>query len=288
MHRASGDLLSHAWALGRLANVALARWEPDRARALLEDARQTGREIGNPLIVTAATSDLGRVLIATGEIEQAEAMLREAVRQHRERPGTIGAAVAALFLGSALVAGGKMREAIRSYASALATFVEADDWANVARCAEGIARAVVARDPATAVRLFGATTAMRERLGHPVDGEDRPAVERAMAEARERLPERAFLAAWSAGQQLAWDALAREAAAISATPIDAGTAPLALSEREREVLALLVEGLTDGEIARELAISRRTAATHVRHIYDKLRVTSRAEAAAYAIRRGLA
>ena len=61
-----------------------------------------------------------------------------------------------------------------------------------------------------------------------------------------------------------------------------------MTPREREVLSLLVEGMTDPEIGAALFISRRTAATHVRHIYDKLGVSSRAEAAAAAIRRGLA
>lgn len=50
---------------------------------------------------------------------------------------------------------------------------------------------------------------------------------------------------------------------------------------------LLVEGLTDPEIAAALFISRRTA-THIRHIYDRLGVSSRSAAAALAIRHGLA
>lgn len=51
---------------------------------------------------------------------------------------------------------------------------------------------------------------------------------------------------------------------------------------------LLVEGLTDPEIAAALFISRRTAATRSRHVYDKLGVSSRSAAAALAIGHGLA
>jgi two-component system NarL family response regulator len=62
--------------------------------------------------------------------------------------------------------------------------------------------------------------------------------------------------------------------------------PLArLSEREREVLALLGEGLRNREIAARLFISDATAKTHVRHILEKLRFRNRAEAAAFAARR---
>jgi DNA-binding CsgD family transcriptional regulator len=64
--------------------------------------------------------------------------------------------------------------------------------------------------------------------------------------------------------------------------------PAGLSAREVEVLRLLTAGTTDPEIAEALFIGRRTVATHVRHIYDKLNVSSRAEAAAWAIRIGIA
>jgi predicted ATPase/DNA-binding CsgD family transcriptional regulator len=289
MHRASGDPLSHAWTLGRLANVALARLEPERAGELLEEARQIGREIGSPVIEAAAIGDLGRVRLLSGDIEEAEALLRESVRRHRLVPGSIGTAVATLFLGSALLAGGKMPEAAASYRGALATFVDAADWANVARCVEGIARAVAPADPRAAARLFGGAAALRARLGHPVDGEDRAAVDRAVAETRERLAERPFAEAWAAGQALEPDAVVREAmAGTGETEAGAVEPDNRLSAREEEVLALLVAGHTDAEIAAALAISRRTAATHLRHIYDKLGVSSRAEAAAVAIRRGLA
>jgi two-component system NarL family response regulator len=58
----------------------------------------------------------------------------------------------------------------------------------------------------------------------------------------------------------------------------------ALSEREREVLTLLAEGLRNREIAERLVISEATVKTHVRHVLEKLRFRNRAEAAAFAAR----
>jgi len=63
--------------------------------------------------------------------------------------------------------------------------------------------------------------------------------------------------------------------------------PYGLSAREREVLALLVDGRTNREIGQVLFISDKTASAHVTHILDKLGVGSRGAAAALAARAGL-
>jgi DNA-binding NarL/FixJ family response regulator len=57
-----------------------------------------------------------------------------------------------------------------------------------------------------------------------------------------------------------------------------------LSRREREVLALLGQGLTNAEIAARLFISTKTAGNHVSNVLAKLNLRSRTEAAAYAVR----
>ena len=61
----------------------------------------------------------------------------------------------------------------------------------------------------------------------------------------------------------------------------------ALTEREREILKLVAEGLTNNQIAERLFISPKTVDTHRTHIMDKLNLHSRAELVKYAMRRGL-
>ena len=60
-----------------------------------------------------------------------------------------------------------------------------------------------------------------------------------------------------------------------------------LTNREMEVLELLVRGLNNREIAEELVVSRATAKAHVSHILDKLDVSNRAEAIVLALRNNL-
>ena len=57
-----------------------------------------------------------------------------------------------------------------------------------------------------------------------------------------------------------------------------------LTERESEVLKLIVDGLTKKEIADSLQLSRHTIDSHLRNIYQKLHVKNRAAAVAAAVR----
>jgi DNA-binding NarL/FixJ family response regulator len=74
------------------------------------------------------------------------------------------------------------------------------------------------------------------------------------------------------------------------TILDARSAPdplEGLSEREREVLALLVEGLPNKLIARRLEISEKTVKSHLTRIFRVLDVTDRTQAALWAERQGV-
>ncbi|MBW5484672.1 response regulator [Streptomyces bambusae] len=60
-----------------------------------------------------------------------------------------------------------------------------------------------------------------------------------------------------------------------------------LTSREVEVLELIARGLDNRRIARELVLSEKTVRNHITHVFDKLQVTSRAEAVARARDAGL-
>jgi NarL family two-component system response regulator LiaR len=82
--------------------------------------------------------------------------------------------------------------------------------------------------------------------------------------------------------------LAPEATQVLIQAASQGPAPgHDLTPREREVLALMIEGLNNPEIAKRLGVSRSTARAHVSSILSKLGVSNRAEAVALAVRRKL-
>ena len=60
-----------------------------------------------------------------------------------------------------------------------------------------------------------------------------------------------------------------------------------LTERERDVLTLMVTGMNNSEIAEKLVVSRSTVKYHVSNILSKLQATSRTEAVAYALQQNL-
>ena len=68
-----------------------------------------------------------------------------------------------------------------------------------------------------------------------------------------------------------------------------GPSPAAknLTKREREILSLVAEGLSNREIAEKLVLSPETVKSHVAAILEKLNVSDRTQAAIYAVRNGL-
>jgi DNA-binding NarL/FixJ family response regulator len=63
--------------------------------------------------------------------------------------------------------------------------------------------------------------------------------------------------------------------------------PAGLTPREVEVLRLVARGLSNKEIAELLVISRKTAGSHVEHIYTKIGASNRAQASLFAMKHGL-
>ena len=81
--------------------------------------------------------------------------------------------------------------------------------------------------------------------------------------------------------------IARKLLQEIAEPVDKQPAPEALTTRELTVLRLIAQGLSNQEIADQIAVSEPTVRAHVSRILGKLHLASRTQAALYAVREGL-
>ena len=186
--------------------------------------------------------------------------------------------------------------ALTLYQESLDVAREIGDKVLIALGLEALAGVIAAQvEPVWATRLWGAASALRETIGAPMPPIERAVYERAVAAARMHLGEQVFASAWSEGRTMTPEqALASRGPVILPQPLlstpssippvkPALTHPEGLTARELEVLRLLAQGLTSAQIAEQLVISTVTVNFHVRSIYSKLGVTSRAAAARYAV-----
>jgi DNA-binding CsgD family transcriptional regulator len=155
-------------------------------------------------------------------------------------------------------------------------------------------------DPTVAVTLHGFADAYYERLGRGFEALEARLRDRDHAQLRARLGDAAFEAAYDRGRTLSRaDAVALATTAAGPGP---GAAPAVtvtaahpaaeesagqLSEREREIVALLAGGATDAQIAGRLFLSTNTVRSHLERIRDKTGARRRPELVRYAIQAGI-
>ncbi|MGC0385609.1 ATP-binding protein [Streptomyces sp. SAI-129] len=231
-----------------LCLLAVAQGAPERADAFLD------RALADPALTRIHSSDARPVLVA-GALAQRARLSPRAGRELRERVAARQAQLAATdaVLGVDGVLDGAWQTMLRA-------LIEDDGWDHA------VASWRQLRQPyELALCLFhGARTVLAagDRSG-----------------ATARLREAARLA-----EGLRAAPLARQIAQLlRPRPAQEG-----LTEREHEVLRLITEGLSNRQIAARLHISPSTAGVHVSHILTKLGAATRTEAAAIAIREGLA
>jgi predicted ATPase/DNA-binding CsgD family transcriptional regulator len=292
--RALGDRLYTAITMRCLASVAIHREHFEQAADLLAECLPVLRDLGNQWDTAFVVELSGRLACGCGKHTAAIEHFTEAAELF-EAGGDRDCTSAALGeLGHAAILAGDVSGATRAFLKSLLLMVESrNPWMagrNLVSCAYLLS---LHAKPAGAARLLGAAKGVSNSLGLPFGAPWSAIYERTEVTVREALGETVFASAWESGSRLPLDVAIAEAIALIAEskPADVVvTQPVAfqLTPREAEVVCLLAEGRSDIEIASALFVSRRTAATHVAHILRKFDVPSRAAAAAYAVRHGLA
>jgi LuxR family maltose regulon positive regulatory protein len=246
-------------ACARLGELRRRQGRPDEAARLFDRAR------GHPL------AQLGRARLAldggdaASAVELAETVLRRLPAEYRTER-----AAALEVVAQALTTAGGDPTAVVGELRAVADTIGTGPLLAAAAYAEGLA----ASRPEEARPLLDDAVERFERAGLPYEAAQ---ARLALAAALESLGRTA----------LAQDERTVAEKALGRLAVAAGRTQELLSRREREVLRLVSDGLTDGEIAARLVLSEHTVHRHVANIRHKLGAGSRAAAVGAATRLGL-
>jgi DNA-binding CsgD family transcriptional regulator len=228
------------------AELLLARNDAVGAHVILDKARDKATGIDNGPLSAQVDHQLGRLARTEGESAEAEHLFHRALSVCHEHRLVPGI-VAAL---------------------------------------EALAGIAVEQESTTeAARLFGATAAIRGASGLVRRPADQSGFEQDVARVRQQLDE-TFAATWAEGESLTVDEVVAYASRARGERRRPSSGWTSLTPMEVEVVKLAAKGLTNPEIGDRLFIGRSTVKTHLAHVFTKLGVSSRAELAAEATRRG--
>ncbi|MFN8516969.1 MAG: LuxR C-terminal-related transcriptional regulator [Chloroflexia bacterium] len=296
MAREIGDQELLSESLNILGYVARGRRDLATAASLFRELLEQARAWGDPFWEAASLINLGNVAFDRGDYAAAERFYAESLKSVGVRGDRQNTALALANLGVARLLQGKF-DAAREPVLESATICHDVGDSRVMALSLAILGllAVGERQFRRTAQLFGAAEIVRERAGLPLPPAEVEHHERAIAAARRALGEEDFASAWAAGRALREDeiltlALERGEAAAAAPAGPAELSPakaaIALTRREREILPLLVSGLTNRAIAAQLSVSVRTVDTHVANLLTKLGLENRVQVATWAAERG--
>jgi len=287
--RGLGERSQLAEVLARLSTAAIQEGDFAAARAAGQESLDLFRKLGDAEGVAYSLSALGFALLGHGSEAEGERLLEEALeaakavgnRRHTSR-ALQGLGLAAMRRGDHRAARGRLEEATAIVSE------HGDRWFLGVYCLPALAAVHHAEGrPEEAVLLLGAAEALREAIGAPISPWLADDYEGTVAATRVLLDAERFAAAWSRGRGMTPEnalAAVREALPEESEPAHGGAG---LTVREAEILRLVASGMTDAEVAGELVVSRRTVHAHLRSIYRKLDVRTRAAATRYALEHGL-
>jgi DNA-binding CsgD family transcriptional regulator len=291
------DTVSVGNALYNLGNLAHEQADAGPARALLEEALSLFEQLGDVRVIGNGCQALAIVALDTGDLPSAERYFNRALALYREAGDRRMTTLPLANLGSLAAAQGDLPLAHQRLSESLRIQQELGDPGGIAFVLERYAGLAARKGyAARALRLGGAAAALRAQAGTPLSADAEEKLAGTLAPAHQTLGVDAAAQEMAAGRSLSSAlaieyALSREASAPSATAPIPPALPDGrtdvLSPREREVAALIARGHTNRRIAEELVVTEGTVASHVVHMLDKLRFSSRTQIASWATEHGL-
>jgi predicted ATPase/DNA-binding CsgD family transcriptional regulator len=261
------------------------------------------RQAGDRLQAGATLGNLGCIELSDGELDAARRHLAEALDTARAFNDRDGIVYGTLNLGLAEYLGGSPDTAEALFAESLVLARRIGMKRQTAYPLLGLAMTGHGRaDPGWSARLHGAADQALADLGETIEPLERELADLDRERLRAAMGAEAFEAEYAAGRTLDLASAAKEAlggmqAGRAAQPAGAlGSGPriarsaeavTVLTPRELDVLKLVAQGLSNPDIAQRLVLSEHTVHRHLANILRKLDLSSRAAAAAWAVRTGL-
>jgi DNA-binding NarL/FixJ family response regulator/RecA/RadA recombinase len=291
--RLSGNPASLAWALFCRGFVALPAGENRTAVATAQESLDLAEQSGQDVIAARAASVLGVALLEAGEPARATDALRRSAGENFAAIPHVWRAYLLELMTRCWLSLGRPKEAREAAAAAAASAAAAGlRSARATGLRATAAVALEAGDVAVAVKQALDAVELSKAVVTPVEaGLAQTIAGRALGRHGEQeraiaLIEAAVAEFESCGAMRYRDAAERELRQLGkrihrrsrpGDPNETGVA--SLTERELEIARLIVDRRTNGEIASELFLSKKTIETHVRNLFRKLDASSRVEVA---------
>jgi predicted ATPase/DNA-binding CsgD family transcriptional regulator len=264
----------------------------DRGLTLTEHALRLHRSAEDWIGVVLTLVQLGVIRLFSGQPAGIDPLFEECIQTCADHGERWNRSYALWAFGLSAWLAGRLDEAANLVTEGLRLKRDVRDPIGIPLCMEALAWIAGSQNDAQrAAVLLGAAAESWQELSGSLPKPLLNHHARCRASARQALGADAFDAAYAQGRRRTPDHAVQTALREAPQPANETAATRAkageLTQRERQIVALIGEGLSNAEIARSLMISTRTAESHVRHIMDKLGLSRRTQIAGWAVSGGL-
>lgn len=293
-----GSTEGMAWSRNYLGQMLLTQDEYEKARAQIDKGLLANKKLQHKGGIANSHYMAGLLALCLKELDSAEAHFKQAQALFKVLEKPKNSARALYYLARIALLQGDKTTARLHFEEGLALLRQMHDILGTAYGLQGLGDVVAQQGELVwAALLWGAAEEFHEQKSFSgpfvvfllTTNDDRVAHKHLVSTVRRQIGERAFTQAWAEGRRLTLE----QVLSLRGHPLETGRSAASnghkkasahgLTEREREVLRLVAQGLTDTQVAEALVISPRTVNAHLRTIYGKLNIASRYAATHYAL-----
>jgi non-specific serine/threonine protein kinase len=291
LYRELGERYYLGIALSTYSFTAMSLAKYGAAREMLDEGLPLLREVGDPYRIAMALNFAGDLARCEGNYAPSKNAYEESISLLRELDAVRDLASALHNLGHTCLHLGDVERAHALFGESMASHQVQQNVPGIAECLIGFAALAIVSDlPAAGARLLAAAVAIGGARVATAWPATRMEYEHYLACLRTRMTEMEFQAEQAAGWALSLEQAVEYTQNLplkSAATASIGDQRGSLTRRQREVAALVAQGKSNGEIAAELVLSKRTVEKHIANILSGLGFNNRAQIVLWAIETGL-